>query len=223
MPGTISLWFPHVLSMTGNTSGKFSFWSWWEPRLLWVTSMCHRLEVMLRFLHWYNRAIWSFVLHTENLFLQNWCKDAEASAVVKQLYSGSCRVQEGYRLIVFTYCLEFPLRAITNATQISSVVPLTQSPMGMLVHLTYLRTVLIHLSAWETGSIDSHLYLNRRVSRAQSCNSQPWLNMRCCIGKFLSYKPVAVFCSHAVVRGSAVSACALRLCASGANSPGWFG
>lgn len=56
--------------------------------------------------------------------------------LVKYLNSGSCHIQEGYRSLVFAYCLEFSLTALTNATQIFSVVPLSQSPMGMLVHLT---------------------------------------------------------------------------------------
>lgn len=61
---------------------------------------------------------------------------------VKHLDSGSCHVREGYRSLVFTYHLEFPLRAITNATQIFSVVPLTQSPMDNLVHLILLSYCL---------------------------------------------------------------------------------
>lgn len=61
---------------------------------------------------------------------------------VKHLDSGSCRVQEGYRSLVFTYHLEFPLRAITNATQIFSVGSLTQSTTDKLVHLTLLSNCL---------------------------------------------------------------------------------
>lgn len=55
------------------------FCSWWDPSVLWVTGVHHWPEVMLRFSHWYYRGVWSFLLHNENLFLQNWCKDAEAS------------------------------------------------------------------------------------------------------------------------------------------------
>lgn len=154
MPGGICLCFPHVLSMTGNTSGKFSFCGWWDPSLLCMTGVHHWLEVMLRFFSWYTRAIWSFLLHTENLFLQNWCKNTEASAS-QHLHSGSCHVQEGYHSLVFMYCLEFSLRAITNATQVISVVPPNQSPWMCLLVWLYLLTVLIYLC---TGRDREHGY-----------------------------------------------------------------
>lgn len=154
MPGGICLCFPHVLSMTGNTSGKFSFCGWWDPSLLWMTGVHHWLEVMLRFFNWYTRAIWSFLLHTEILFLQNWCKNTETSAS-QHWHSGSCHVQEGYHSLVFMYCLEFSLRAITNATQVISVVPPDQSPWMCLLVWLYLLTVLIYLC---TGRYREHGY-----------------------------------------------------------------
>lgn len=132
MLGSNSLWFPLVVLMAATLLGSCLFGAdvisvccGWR---MWITAqrLCSFFSFGTIEIHY----LFSYMIR---ICFCNTDTKMPRPLLVNLLHSGGCHVQEGCCSQVFPYCLKFPFQA--NVAQVFSVVPLTQFPMGMLVHL----------------------------------------------------------------------------------------